>query len=283
MASPQYTFNHLGQLSHTAANMPCIYDRANGVYRPMEQSDFSSTGIGNPLSFMDFTGVLPRESGGVYEIDNYLGYNTLGAYIAPPSGGQVKFQGAFSDNLWTDITLRSIGADGYTKYSNHAFENYIGSIASLPKIRIITIESGSDNGFIGGRLIKEVSTLEGQENAPPPHRYGSQPKHFGFGFEAAIVNGSGLWTPAHNKRFIVTDVQMSIEGNNSVVILFESGNNNLINPLKWVSCVRGAAQSINFSSNFTTPYVADSIATPLMIAVSTSAFVYGVICGYEAD
>ena len=39
--SAQYTFNHLGQLSHSAANMPCIYDRANDVYRPLEKSDLS--------------------------------------------------------------------------------------------------------------------------------------------------------------------------------------------------------------------------------------------------
>jgi hypothetical protein len=40
--SAEYTFNNLGQLSHTAANMPCIYDRTNDVYRPMEKSDLSS-------------------------------------------------------------------------------------------------------------------------------------------------------------------------------------------------------------------------------------------------
>jgi hypothetical protein len=40
--SAQYTFNHLGQLSHSAANMPCIYDRAKDVYRPLEKSDLSS-------------------------------------------------------------------------------------------------------------------------------------------------------------------------------------------------------------------------------------------------
>jgi hypothetical protein len=41
MSSPQYTFNNLGQLSHTAATMSCLYDRSNDVYRPMEKSDFS--------------------------------------------------------------------------------------------------------------------------------------------------------------------------------------------------------------------------------------------------
>jgi hypothetical protein len=37
-----YTFQNLGQLSHTAGQIPCIYDRANDVYRPIEKSDLSS-------------------------------------------------------------------------------------------------------------------------------------------------------------------------------------------------------------------------------------------------
>jgi len=40
--SDNYTFNDLAQLSHSAANMPCIYDRANDIYRPIEKSDLSS-------------------------------------------------------------------------------------------------------------------------------------------------------------------------------------------------------------------------------------------------
>jgi len=38
----QYSFQNLGQLNHTAGQIPCIYDRANDVYRPMEKSDLSS-------------------------------------------------------------------------------------------------------------------------------------------------------------------------------------------------------------------------------------------------
>jgi len=52
--SAQYTFNHLGQLSHTAANMPCIYDRANDVYRPIEKSDFSFSNSEAPTNFDAF-------------------------------------------------------------------------------------------------------------------------------------------------------------------------------------------------------------------------------------
>lgn len=36
----EYTFNHLGQLSHTAATMPCLYDVNDDVYRPINDLDF---------------------------------------------------------------------------------------------------------------------------------------------------------------------------------------------------------------------------------------------------
>jgi len=152
----------------------------------------------------------------------------------------------------------------------------------LYQLRIKTIETGSGIGFIGGRLVKEVCTLEGQENAPPPHKYGSTAKHFGFGFNSAVT-ASGLWYPDHDKRFIVTDVQMSVDGNNAVVTIYESGNGNLNDPNRWVSAVRGAAQALSTSINFRTPFVASSTGSPLMINCSSTAYVYGVVCGYEAD
>ena len=52
--SAQYTFSHLGQLSHTAATMPCIYDRTNDVYRPMEKSDLSFANSEAPTNFDAF-------------------------------------------------------------------------------------------------------------------------------------------------------------------------------------------------------------------------------------
>lgn len=52
--SAEYTFNNLGQLSHTAANMPCIYDRANDVYRPVEKSDLSLANSEGSTSFDAF-------------------------------------------------------------------------------------------------------------------------------------------------------------------------------------------------------------------------------------
>ena len=54
MSSPQYTFNNLGQLSHTAATMSCIYDRTNDVYRPMEKSDLSFSNSEGSTNFDAF-------------------------------------------------------------------------------------------------------------------------------------------------------------------------------------------------------------------------------------
>ncbi len=40
MSAPEYTFNDLGHLSHTAATMPCLYDVSDGIYRPINDLDF---------------------------------------------------------------------------------------------------------------------------------------------------------------------------------------------------------------------------------------------------
>ena len=37
----EYTFQNLAQLSHTAGQIPFLYDRANNVYKPLEKSDLS--------------------------------------------------------------------------------------------------------------------------------------------------------------------------------------------------------------------------------------------------
>jgi hypothetical protein len=49
-----YTFQNLGQLSHTAGQIPCIYDRANDVYRPLEQSDLSFSNSASSTAFDAF-------------------------------------------------------------------------------------------------------------------------------------------------------------------------------------------------------------------------------------
>jgi hypothetical protein len=50
----QYTFQNLGQLSHTAGQIPCIYDRTNDTYRPMEKSDLSFANSEGSTSFDAF-------------------------------------------------------------------------------------------------------------------------------------------------------------------------------------------------------------------------------------
>jgi hypothetical protein len=50
----EYSFQNLGQLSHTAGQIPCIYDRANDVYRPLEQKDLSFSNSESSTSFDAF-------------------------------------------------------------------------------------------------------------------------------------------------------------------------------------------------------------------------------------
>jgi hypothetical protein len=50
----QYTFQNLAQLSHTAGNIAFIYDKANDVYRPLEQQDLSFSNSASSTSFDAF-------------------------------------------------------------------------------------------------------------------------------------------------------------------------------------------------------------------------------------
>ena len=50
----QYTFQNLAQLSHTAGNIAFIYDKANDVYRPLEQQDLSFSNSAGSTSFDAF-------------------------------------------------------------------------------------------------------------------------------------------------------------------------------------------------------------------------------------
>jgi hypothetical protein len=49
-----YTFQNLGQLSHTAGQIPFVYDRANDHYRPLEQKDLSFANSAGSTSFDAF-------------------------------------------------------------------------------------------------------------------------------------------------------------------------------------------------------------------------------------
>lgn len=113
-----------------------------------------------------------------------------------------------------------------------------------------------------------------------PHEVGDvTPFHKGF-LLTSIVNSSGIWAPAADKKFVVTDIQISIDGSTNAVLFHEGATET--NTSKWVGRFRGGSKS-NVALNFRYPYVAESGGSVLYIRTETSAETMGTIHGYEIN
>ncbi len=113
-----------------------------------------------------------------------------------------------------------------------------------------------------------------------PHEVGDvTPIHKGF-LLTSIVNSSGLWSPDPSKKFVVTDIQISIDGSTNAVTFHEGSLET--DTSKWVSRFRGGSKS-NMSMNFRYPYVAASGGSVLYIRTETSTETMGTVHGYEIN
>jgi hypothetical protein len=128
-------------------------------------------------------------------------------------------------------------------------------------------------------VYRALETNDIPSNLPKaPHDIGNYtPFHKGFNL-TQIVNSSGFWTPAANKKFVVTDIQISIDGSTNAVLFHEGPTET--NTTKWVARFRGGSKS-NTSVNFAYPYVAASGGSILYIRTETSSETMGTVHGYE--
>jgi hypothetical protein len=81
-----------------------------------------------------FEGVLENviDSAVVINVENAM---SIGFHIQPPVGSAVLFEGSWNGDLFTPVTFRSMGADGYAKYAL-VNEDYIGSVATFKYVRL---------------------------------------------------------------------------------------------------------------------------------------------------
>jgi hypothetical protein len=89
----QYTFQNLGQLSHTAGNIPFVYDRANDNYRPLEPQDFSLYGTEGSTSLDAFGRLKTSEPFTLFDSSNRYQENSLWT-VASGVGGSSVFNSA---------------------------------------------------------------------------------------------------------------------------------------------------------------------------------------------
>lgn len=229
------------------------------------------------ISFSDFgtTNNIPQTLGSIFEIDNSEGYNSIAFHLTPPTGGVVLFEGTFDGTNWTPITIREVGTNGYTQ-KTAIQEDYIGSISCLRKIRIRVTTGGSAPGTIIGRIVDNVSTIEGIEHSAAPHNFGYTPVHKDFSFTTSQTNTT-VWTPTIGKKFVVTDLTISSLGSIEVKIFDQTdASGNYVYRGKLIN-------GSNVVISKKTPFISSAINNTLRITSSTNADISGVIDGYEID
>lgn len=252
-----------------------VYAGKTGVYRPVSFADSQA------IQFDDFgsTGNLGGGLNNEFVFDNINGYSSIGFHLEVPSGGTVNFEGTFDGTNWSAATLRQVGSDGYVTYA-HQSNDYIGSISSLKEFRARTSIAGSGVGTIMGRASNQVNTLEGIEHGFAPHRVGFQIVHKDFSY-TNNQTGAVVWTPESGRKFVVTDINYSVDGsNNSSVVFFDETNSsgNIVSQLRLVP---PANLGSIVNQSFTIPYVSLSGNNRLKISTSGNPMVLGVVHGYE--
>jgi len=231
--------------------------------------------------FVDIDGVIGQNLNNEFLFDNPCGFASIGFRLVVPIGGTVNFEGSFDDTSWTPITLRQIGADGFRNHT-HSDENFIGSISNIRKFRARVSQAGSVPGSLHGRVIHDVSTLEGIEHGNPPHQIGHPIFRFGVDI-IAPVSGQVLYTPSvegsHSKSFVITGYQLSMSGTGEISIFDETDSSE-----NWIfaaSVKVNVAESEFISHIFSPPFVSALAGNKVKITATGTAIVKGVFTGYE--
>jgi hypothetical protein len=112
-----YTFQNLGQLSHTAGQIPCIYDRANDVYRPLEQSDLSFANSAGSTSFDAFGRMRTSSPLTLFDSSHRYADNGLWSTASGVSGS-----GVFNQNQGlVDLTVTNASGSFVTRETTKVF------------------------------------------------------------------------------------------------------------------------------------------------------------------
>ena len=87
--SQYYTFNNLAQLSHTAGQIPFIYDRVSDNYRPLEQRDLSFANSAGSTSFDAFGRMRTSDPMTLFDSSHRYSDNGLWSTASGVGGGSV--------------------------------------------------------------------------------------------------------------------------------------------------------------------------------------------------
>lgn len=120
------------------------------------------------LGYTDFgsAGNLGFALNSEFIFTNTLGYSSICFRLTIPLGATVSFKASFDGTTYENLTLRQLGNDGYIQSSSESGA-YIGSISCARLVKVLVTAVGTVIGSVVGRATREVSTIEGIENAAP--------------------------------------------------------------------------------------------------------------------
>lgn len=268
--------NEILTYAHTPCNVPVVYSPSSGVYRPITSEDFNG-------AVKDFSGVLDTGIGAEYIIENNGAYSTIGFHVMSPSGLIINFFGSFDGTNYEAITFRNIGSDGYTQKdeSDGTVDCYIGSIAALKRIKFSNQNGLTGARCVAGRMVSQLSVLEGIEHSAPPHKFGGDPFHRGIYLNNTTGSGILVYQPPTGFRFAITDISLSVFSAGANITLYEDGDVN--NPNSWVFSAFVKATSNDsqvYNLNLSTPFLSSSANYGLYLAADATSTVRGVVHGY---
>jgi hypothetical protein len=161
-----YTFQNLGQLSHTAGQIPCIYDRANDVYRPLEQSDLSFANSASSTAFDAFGRMRISSPLTLFDSSHRYADNGLWSTASGVSGS-----GSFNQNQGlVDLTVTNASGSFVTRETTKVFAYQPGkSLLNLSTFVMSPAKTGlrqrvgyygADNGFYLEQADSSVSFVK---------------------------------------------------------------------------------------------------------------------------
>lgn len=205
--------------------------------------------------------------------------NTVGFWLQQPAGAIVEFEASWDGVNYRNLTLRQMGADGYSQKSHDASEYWIGSVASFNYLRLRVSTAVAGTVVYNGKCSRQVCTLEGVEHGWAPHKFGSIIVTKSFAYTGSTFNDP-LWpAPSVVGDYIcVTDICFTVDANTNITFACNYATSSDI-------IFKGAfkppsGQSTFIPVNFRVPHVC-SAGTGIYFQSSASANVYGVIHGYE--
>lgn len=271
-------FLKLSEMARTEGELVYAFDPVSGVLRAADTTKDFGGG-----AFVDFSGNLNPELNSILTFNNECGHSSVGFHVREVNGGSVQFQGSYDGVNYSPIQMRELSSNGYIQSTDHQ-EDFLGSISCLKNLRFKRIVAGSVETPIVGRMSKDAATLEGIENANPPHRFGNELFHRGFYLTNGTTGNMNIYDPPPENKFVLTYIAFGVISTAGANVTFHEFDDAGANKDGWVFSTyvkTNANESQSFNIGFPTPFVASSMNNNLYFSTDAAVNIRGVIHGYN--